>query len=180
MRWRGAWGGCERSPHRAAISWKPLVVRLLVVNWQCRENPLAGGAEIHLHEIFGRLAARGHAVTLLCGGWPGCAPRATLDGLEAGLFDVILANPPYYANSWIAQMFIEKGGPLLKPGGRLFLVTKMVNHVAPLMANVFPESTWEERRGYHPEAIQAAEADGPTGGFPSRQGHHSARSVLPA
>jgi glycosyltransferase involved in cell wall biosynthesis len=57
-------------------------VRLLVVNWQDRENPLAGGAEIHLHEIFGRLAAQGNQVTLLCGGWPGCPPRVTLDGME--------------------------------------------------------------------------------------------------
>jgi glycosyltransferase involved in cell wall biosynthesis len=57
-------------------------VRIAVVNWQCRENPLAGGAEIHLHEIFGRLAAKGHEVVLLCGGWPGCPPRATLDGIE--------------------------------------------------------------------------------------------------
>ncbi|MBY0489237.1 MAG: glycosyltransferase family 4 protein [Gemmatimonadaceae bacterium] len=57
-------------------------MRIAVVNWQCRENPLAGGAEIHLHEIFGRLAAKGHEVVLLCGGWPGCPPRATLDGIE--------------------------------------------------------------------------------------------------
>ena len=57
-------------------------MRILLVNWQDRENPQAGGAEIHLHEIFGRLAARGHDVTLLCGGWPGCPPRATLDGIE--------------------------------------------------------------------------------------------------
>ena len=57
-------------------------MRILVVNWQCRENPLAGGAEIHLHEIFERLAARGHEVTLLCGGWPGCPPTATLGGIE--------------------------------------------------------------------------------------------------
>lgn len=57
-------------------------MRLLLVNWQDRENPLAGGAEIHLHEIFGRLAARGHEVTLLCGGWEGAAPRASLDGIE--------------------------------------------------------------------------------------------------
>lgn len=56
-------------------------MRILVVNWQDRENPQAGGAEIHLHEIFGRLAARGHEVSLLCGGWPGCPPRATLDGI---------------------------------------------------------------------------------------------------
>lgn len=57
-------------------------MRILVVNWQDRENPQAGGAETHLHEIFGRLAARGHDVVLLCGGWPGCPPRATLDGMS--------------------------------------------------------------------------------------------------
>ncbi len=57
-------------------------LRIVVVNWQCRENPLAGGAEIHLHEIFGGLVARGHEVTLLCGGWPGCPPRAILDGIS--------------------------------------------------------------------------------------------------
>ena len=42
-------------------------MRLHVVNWQDRENPQAGGAEQHLHEIFGRLARRGHEVTLLDG-----------------------------------------------------------------------------------------------------------------
>ena len=57
-------------------------MRILVVNWQDRENPQAGGAEIHLHEIFGRLARRGHEVTLLGSGWPGCPPRAVLDGIE--------------------------------------------------------------------------------------------------
>ena len=56
-------------------------MRILLVNWQDRDNPLAGGAEIHLHEIFGRIAARGHSVTLLCGGWPGCAAHASLDGI---------------------------------------------------------------------------------------------------
>jgi len=57
-------------------------VRILLVNWQDRENPQAGGAEIHMHEIFGRLASAGHEVTLLCGGWPGSPPRARLDGIE--------------------------------------------------------------------------------------------------
>lgn len=57
-------------------------MRILLVNWQDRDNPLAGGAEIHLHEIFGRIAARGHQVTLLCGGWPGAPARAVLDGIE--------------------------------------------------------------------------------------------------
>ncbi len=57
-------------------------MRLVVVNWQDRENPQAGGAEIHMHEIFGRLAARGHEVTLLCSGWKGGAARATIGGIS--------------------------------------------------------------------------------------------------
>ncbi len=57
-------------------------MRILLVNWQDRENPQAGGAEIHLHEIFGRLAAKGHEVRLLCGGWPGSPERAVLDGIQ--------------------------------------------------------------------------------------------------
>jgi glycosyltransferase involved in cell wall biosynthesis len=58
------------------------VVKILLVNWQDRDNPQAGGAEIHLHEIFGRLAKKGHDVALLCGGWPGSPPRAELDGIQ--------------------------------------------------------------------------------------------------
>ncbi len=57
-------------------------MKLLVVNWQDRDNPQAGGAEIHLHEIFGRLAAMGHGVVLLCGGWAGCAQRAAIGGID--------------------------------------------------------------------------------------------------
>lgn len=57
-------------------------MRLLVVNWQDRENPQAGGAELHLHEIFGRIARRGHDITLLCSGWHGAPPRASLDGID--------------------------------------------------------------------------------------------------
>ena len=52
------------------------------MNWQDRENPQAGGAELHLHEIFGRIASQGHEVILLCGGWRGCAARTTLDGID--------------------------------------------------------------------------------------------------
>ena len=57
-------------------------MRLLAVNWQDIENPQSGGAEIHLHEIFERLAQRGHDVTLLCGGWPGAASRARRGGID--------------------------------------------------------------------------------------------------
>ena len=57
-------------------------MRVLLVNWNDRENPHAGGAEIHLHEIFGRLANGGHQVDLVTSGWPGAAPVAELDGLR--------------------------------------------------------------------------------------------------
>src|SRR5205814_8815220 len=46
------------------------------------ENPHAGGAEIHLHEIFGRLTRWGHGVDLVASGWPGCAPETVLDGMR--------------------------------------------------------------------------------------------------
>lgn len=55
---------------------------LLVVNWQDRRNPQAGGAEVHLHQIFGRLARAGHRVHLLVSGWPDGPTRETVDGLE--------------------------------------------------------------------------------------------------
>ncbi len=57
-------------------------MRILLVNWNDRENPYAGGAEVHLHAIFGRLATWGHTVDLVASGWPGCAPAAELDGLR--------------------------------------------------------------------------------------------------
>src|SRR3954447_24237817 len=82
--WRAAWVGSDAGC-AAALAPRPAsrrLVRILLVNWQDRENPQAGGAEIHLHEIFGRLAAQGHEARLLCGGWPGCAPGARLDGID--------------------------------------------------------------------------------------------------
>jgi glycosyltransferase involved in cell wall biosynthesis len=57
-------------------------VNILLVNWQDRENPMAGGAEIHLFEIFRRVAAMGHRVRLVCSGWSGCAARSEVDGIE--------------------------------------------------------------------------------------------------
>lgn len=57
-------------------------VRILVLNWLDGENPRAGGAELHLHRVFGGLAARGHHVTVIASGWPGAAPLARRDGMR--------------------------------------------------------------------------------------------------
>lgn len=57
-------------------------MRILLVNWLDRANPQAGGAEIHVFEIFSRLARNGHRVRLVCSGWRGCAPRADVEGID--------------------------------------------------------------------------------------------------
>lgn len=57
-------------------------MRILAVNWQDLDNPTAGGAEVHFFEIFGRLAAAGHAVTLVASGWPGAEPVAEIRGIH--------------------------------------------------------------------------------------------------
>jgi len=55
---------------------------LLVVNWRDMKNPEAGGAEVHLHEIFKRITAMGHHVTLLASGFDGAPPEETVDGID--------------------------------------------------------------------------------------------------
>jgi glycosyltransferase involved in cell wall biosynthesis len=57
-------------------------MNILVINWQDRLNPFAGGAEVHLHEIFSRIASWGHSVTLLASGFPGAEQEATIDGIH--------------------------------------------------------------------------------------------------
>jgi glycosyltransferase involved in cell wall biosynthesis len=57
-------------------------VNVLLVNWNDRENPQAGGAEVHVHEIFGRLARLGHRVDLVASGWRGAPQRAVVDGIH--------------------------------------------------------------------------------------------------
>jgi len=55
---------------------------ILVFNWQDITNPLAGGAEVHLHEVFERIAARGHRVTLFCHHFPGAAREEIRNGIR--------------------------------------------------------------------------------------------------
>lgn len=57
-------------------------MRILVLNWQDATNPQAGGAELHLQEIFKRIVTRGHSVDLLCSSWASVPQRANLEGIE--------------------------------------------------------------------------------------------------
>jgi 16S rRNA (guanine1207-N2)-methyltransferase len=73
---------------------------------------------------------------------------STVAGLSEGAFDVALANPPYFAQASIAQLFIERGRQLLRPGGRFYLVTRQPDQVGPLVADTFGQAEVEQRRGY--------------------------------
>ncbi|HUQ79487.1 MAG TPA: glycosyltransferase family 4 protein [Gemmatimonadaceae bacterium] len=59
-----------------------MALHILVFNWLDRRNPRSGGAEVHLHEVFGRLARAGHRVTLVTSGWRGAPTRELVDGIE--------------------------------------------------------------------------------------------------
>jgi len=54
---------------------------ILILNERDLDHPRAGGAEIHLFEVFGRLAAAGDRVTMLSAGFRGGAPEATIAGV---------------------------------------------------------------------------------------------------
>lgn len=70
------------------------------------------------------------------------------EGLAEASFDVALANPPYYAQGSIARRFIDRCRALLRPAGRLYLVTKQVRVVAPLLVEAFGDVEAVECRGY--------------------------------
>ena len=57
-------------------------MKILLVNWLDRANPQGGGAEIHVFELFSRLAAWGHSVRLVCSGWTGGPAREVVDGID--------------------------------------------------------------------------------------------------
>jgi len=81
-------------------------MNILVLNWQDIRNPLGGGAEVHLHEIFKRIASRGHSVTLFCSAFPGCLQEEMIDGITVirrgsrNLFN-------FYVPSWYSKLVRE-------------------------------------------------------------------------
>jgi glycosyltransferase involved in cell wall biosynthesis len=65
-------------------------MKILIINWQDISHPLAGGAEVHLHETYSRIAAMGHDVTLFCSSYDGAKPTEEMNGItvvrEGGRF----------------------------------------------------------------------------------------------
>jgi 16S rRNA (guanine1207-N2)-methyltransferase len=73
---------------------------------------------------------------------------SSVEGVQPGSIDVALANPPYYAQVSIAQLFLERARILLRPGGRLYLVTKQPDQVGPRIAEAFGQTEVVLQRGY--------------------------------
>ena len=80
---------------------------------------------------------------------------ARLEGLPDRAFDLILTNPPYYAQNAIALMFVERSKSLLKPGGRFYLVTKQFEQVEAIVRETLGDPELFESRGYIIMAVTA-------------------------
>lgn len=56
--------------------------QILILNWWDIKNPKAGGAEVHLQEIFSRLAKKDYRVTLICSTFPGSKRKEIIDDIN--------------------------------------------------------------------------------------------------
>jgi 16S rRNA G1207 methylase RsmC len=78
--------------------------------------------------------------------------RASLDAdgrtVEPACFDLVLANPPYYSNFRIAEIFMATATKALRPGGQLLVVTKRPEWYADRLQKEFRDFHAEEVRRY--------------------------------
>lgn len=70
------------------------------------------------------------------------------DALPRSSADVVLANPPYFGHGEIAQRFVEHARHVLRPKGRMYLVTKQADTVGELLLESFRDTSAIEARGY--------------------------------
>jgi 16S rRNA G1207 methylase RsmC len=73
---------------------------------------------------------------------------ATVEGPQEDSFDVVIANPPYFANSSVAHLFIRRAKAMLTPQGRFYMVTKQPGEVGEVLLETFDEAEGVENRGY--------------------------------
>jgi len=78
-------------------------MKILIFNWQDIKNPLAGGAEVHLHEIFSRVAKLGHEVTLYCSMFEGATKEETINGIN-----VIREGGRFFFNFYVPLRYFSR------------------------------------------------------------------------
>jgi glycosyltransferase involved in cell wall biosynthesis len=129
----------------------PRPLSILIVSYRDIRHPEMGGAEVIIHEIYRRLANRGHEVTFLTGAWAGAARRETIEGME-----VIRTGSTYTFNRTVPGTWKK----LRAQGRRFDIIVEDLNKIpffspsyqkeAPVLANVphlfgttvFHEAPW--------------------------------------
>jgi 16S rRNA (guanine1207-N2)-methyltransferase len=66
-----------------------------------------------------------------------------------GAWDLALANPPYYSDFRLAEIFCETARLALAPGGTLIVVTKQPTWFAEQLPRMWSHVAREEVKGYH-------------------------------
>ena len=80
---------------------------------------------------------------------------------QPGTFDLVLANPPYYSDYRISEIFLKGARRALKPGGKVLLVTKSSEWYEDHMPRQFDEVSLQTVRNYAVlRGIQRSEARG--------------------
>ena len=68
---------------------------------------------------------------------------------EPGSWDLALANPPYYSDFRLAEIFVESARMALAPGGTLLVVTKQPTWYVENLPRMWTNVVREEVKGYH-------------------------------
>jgi glycosyltransferase involved in cell wall biosynthesis len=103
-------------------------MNILLVNWRDMKHPQAGGAEVHYHEIFRRLVAKGHTVVLLTTRFPGSARGDVQDGIR------IYRWGNTFLFNWQTPFFI----PFLLKRHRIDCIIDDVNKIPFFTPKFFP------------------------------------------
>jgi glycosyltransferase involved in cell wall biosynthesis len=85
-------------------------MNILLLNWRDRLHPQAGGAEIHYHELFRRLAAKGHGVTLLTTRFSGSPRIDEQDGIAVRRYGhtyTFNAEAPFLVGAFLKKHRID-------------------------------------------------------------------------
>jgi len=123
--------------------------KICVVSYRDMKHPEAGGAEVIIQEVFGRLADQGHEVVLLTGAFPGGSATDRIGNLEihrtGNQYDFNFVAPHYFKKHLAPRGFdvvaedINKI-PLYMPRHTSAPVLAIVPHL--FGTTVFEQASW--------------------------------------
>jgi len=115
--------------HAAAMREENVTVVGLDANARAVECFLRGAELNHIERVSGVLSAEG-------------------DLPDPGTYDLAVGNPPYYSHFAIAEIFLQAAKTALKPGGRVYIVSKQTEWLVARMEQLFDEIELTEQRTY--------------------------------